>query len=63
MSNMKIKKVGIVGCGLMGSEFTQVCAQKDYQVVVSEVNDELLKKGLDLINSRLTMSVDEGKLR
>lgn len=48
-----IKKVGIVGCGPMGSAYTQVCAQKGYYVVVSEVNNELLEKGLDLIESRL----------
>jgi len=57
-----IKKVGVVGCGLMGSGFTQLCAQKGYQVVVSEVNDELLKKGLALINSRLTEGTSKGAL-
>ena len=59
---MEIKRVGVVACGLMGSAYTQVCAQSDYQVVVSEVNDELLNKGLALINSRLTESVNKGKL-
>jgi 3-hydroxybutyryl-CoA dehydrogenase len=57
----EIKKVGIVGCGLMGSQFTQVCAQKGYQVVVSEVSDELLNKGLALIKSRLIESVSKGE--
>lgn len=57
-----IKKVGVVGCGLMGSGFTQLCAQKGYQVVVSEVNDEVLKKGLALINSRLTEGTSKGAL-
>lgn len=59
---INIKKIGIVGCGLMGSGFTQLCAQKEYQVVVSEVNDELLKKGLALINSRLTEGMSKGAL-
>ncbi|MFQ6002054.1 MAG: 3-hydroxyacyl-CoA dehydrogenase NAD-binding domain-containing protein, partial [Anaerolineae bacterium] len=31
---MEIKKVGVVGCGLMGSGIAQVCAQAGYQVVV-----------------------------
>ena len=48
---MEIKRVGVVGCGLMGSGITQVCAQSGYQVVVSEVNDELLNKGLASISS------------
>jgi len=59
---MEIKKVGVVGCGTMGSGITQVCAQSGYQVVVSEINDELLNKGLAAINSVLTKSVDKGKI-
>ena len=48
---MEIKKVGVVGCGSMGSGITQVCAQAGYEVMVSEVNNELLNKGLASINS------------
>ncbi len=58
---MEIKKVGVVGCGAMGSGITQVCAQSGYQVVVSEINDELLNKGLASINSFLTRDVKRGK--
>jgi len=59
---MEIKKVGVVGCGTMGAGIVQVCAQSGYQVVVSEINDELLNKGLALINSVLTKSVDKGRI-
>ncbi len=59
---MEIKKVGVVGCGAMGSGITQVCAQSGYQVIVSEINDELLKKGLASINSVLTRSVEKGRI-
>ncbi len=59
---MEIKKVGVVGCGTMGSGITQVCAQSGYQVVVSEINDELLNKGLASINNFLTKSVEKGRL-
>ena len=59
---MEIRKVGVVGCGLMGAGIAQVCAQSGYQVVVSEINDELLNKGLASINTALTKSVDKGKL-
>ena len=59
---MEIKKVGVVGCGFMGSGITQVCAQSGYQVVVSEVNDELLNKGLTTIDYYLTRSVLKGKI-
>ncbi len=59
---MEIKKVGIVGCGTMGAGITQVCAQSGYQVIVSEINDELLNKGLASINSSLSRSVERGRL-
>jgi len=59
---MEIKKVGVVGCGIMGSGIAQVCAQSGYQVVVSEVNDELLNKGLSSISSFLTKGIERGKL-
>ena len=59
---MEIKNVGVVGCGVMGSGITQVCAQSGYQVVVSEINDELLNKGLALINAALSRSVDKERI-
>ena len=59
---MEIKTIGVVGCGLMGAGIAQVCAQSGYQVVVSEVNDELLKKGLTSINSVLNRSVEKGRI-
>ena len=59
---MEIKKIGVVGCGQMGAGITQVCAQAGYQVVVSEINSELLDKGLASINSRLGRDVEKGRL-
>ena len=59
---MEIKKVGVVGCGLMGAGIAQVCAQSGYQVIVSEINDDLLNKGLASISSRLAKNVEKGKL-
>ena len=59
---MEIRKVGVIGCGLMGAGIAQVCAQSGYQVIVSEINDELLNKGLASIDAGLTKSVDKGKL-
>jgi len=59
---MEIKKVGVVGCGLMGAGITQVCAQSGYQVVVSEINEQLLNKGLASINSILTKSVEKERI-
>jgi len=59
---MEIKKVGVIGCGLMGSGIAQVAAQSGYQVVVSEINDELLSKGLKSIDKILSKAVEKGKL-
>lgn len=58
---MDIKQVGVVGCGLMGSGIAEVCARAGYDVVVREVNDELLQKGLGRIRDSLGRAVSRGK--
>ena len=55
----QIKKVGIVGCGQMGSGYAQLCAQKGYEVVISDESEEFLKRGLGIINLRLSESEDK----
>lgn len=57
-----LRKVGVVGCGLMGRGIAQVCAAAGYETVVREVNDELLQAGLDAIRKGLDRAVDKGKL-
>ncbi len=52
----------MVGCGQMGNGIAQVCAQSGYPVVVSEINDELLKKGLSSIDASLTRSLQKEKI-
>lgn len=59
---MKIEKVGVVGCGLMGSGIAQVCAQSGYTTRVSEVNEALLKRGLDFISFMLEKQVEKKKM-
>jgi 3-hydroxybutyryl-CoA dehydrogenase len=59
---MEIKKVGVVGCGTMGGGIAQISAQSGYDVMVSEINDELLKKGLASINSALSKSVQKERI-
>lgn len=59
---MEIKQVGVVGCGQMGGGITQVCAQSGYPVIVSEINEELLNKGLTSINSSLTKAVAKERI-
>jgi 3-hydroxybutyryl-CoA dehydrogenase len=57
-----MNKVGVVGCGLMGSGIAQVCAEAGHSVVVREVSDDLLKKGLGRIESFLKKGVERGKV-
>ncbi|HVE67082.1 MAG TPA: 3-hydroxyacyl-CoA dehydrogenase family protein [Solirubrobacteraceae bacterium] len=56
-----IKKVGVVGCGLMGHGIAQVAAQAGYDVVVREVDQETLDKGLGKIEKQLARAVEKGK--
>jgi len=58
---MGLRRIGVVGCGLMGSGIAEVCARTGYDVVVREVNDELLQKGLDRLRQSLTRAVARGK--
>ncbi|MCH6560625.1 3-hydroxybutyryl-CoA dehydrogenase [candidate division KSB1 bacterium] len=59
---MAIKKVGVIGAGLMGSGIAQVAAAAGYETVVREVSQELLDKGLSRIDGFLSKSVEKGKL-
>jgi 3-hydroxybutyryl-CoA dehydrogenase len=52
----------VVGCGLMGSGIAQTAAQAGFSVVVREVSDDLLKKGLGSIEKNLNRLVEKEKL-
>src|SRR5258708_7611600 len=58
---MAIRKVGVVGCGLMGGGIAQTCAQAGYETVVREVNQQLCDKGLARIHDAWKMMVSKGK--
>ena len=57
-----IKKVGVIGCGLMGSGIAQVAAQAGFQTTVVEANQELLDRGLGGIKRTLEGLVARAKL-
>ncbi|HLV99834.1 MAG TPA: 3-hydroxybutyryl-CoA dehydrogenase [Ktedonobacterales bacterium] len=59
---IEIKRVGVIGCGLMGSGIAQTCAQSGYETIVHEVNQELLDKGLGRIYGAWDMLVGKQKL-
>ena len=51
---MAIKKVGVLGCGLMGSGIAQVSAMAGYDVVVLEADQKFLDKGFAGIEKSLS---------
>jgi 3-hydroxybutyryl-CoA dehydrogenase len=59
---MEIRKVGVVGCGLMGSGIVQVSAASGFEVVVREINEEFLGKGLGKIEKQLGRAVAKGRM-
>ncbi len=59
---MEIEKVGIVGCGLMGSGIAEVAAKANFDVVVREVSDVLIEAGRNRIRKSLDRAVEREKL-
>ena len=59
---MAIQKVGVVGCGLMGSGIAQVCAASGFPTTVREVSAELVDKGLKGIEKNLARLVEKGTI-
>ena len=57
-----IQRVGVVGCGLMGSGIAEVCARAGYTTVVREATGELLQSGLARINGSMDKAVARGKM-
>lgn len=59
---MEIKKIGVVGAGAMGSGVAQVAAQIGFDVVLRDIKDEFVERGLGAIGKFLAKSVEKGKL-
>jgi 3-hydroxybutyryl-CoA dehydrogenase len=59
---MPIEKVGVLGCGLMGSGIAQVSAAAGYSTVVKEVADEFLRKGLAGVDKSLSRLSEKGTI-
>ena len=59
---MAIRKVGVVGCGLMGSGIAQVSAAAGFETVVREVSAELVERGLKSIEKNLNRLVEKGTI-
>ncbi len=59
---MAISKVGVLGCGLMGHGISQICAQQGWDVVVREIDQAPLDKGMAKIEKQLARAVEKGKM-
>jgi 3-hydroxybutyryl-CoA dehydrogenase len=59
---MAIKKVGVVGGGLMGSGIAQTAAQAGYDVIMAEVNQELLDRGIGRVEGAWKMLGGKGRI-
>jgi 3-hydroxybutyryl-CoA dehydrogenase len=59
---MEIKKVGVLGCGLMGSGIAQVCATAGFDVTVLEVEEKYIEKGFAAIRRSLDKLAAKGTL-
>jgi 3-hydroxybutyryl-CoA dehydrogenase len=59
---METKKVGVIGCGFMGAGIVQVCAQSGYEVVVTDISEQILKKGIGTIEYYLGRGVEKSRI-
>lgn len=55
-------KVGVLGAGTMGAGIVQTLAQGNHQVVLRDLNEEMIAKGIKGIDKSLTRMVDKGKM-
>jgi 3-hydroxybutyryl-CoA dehydrogenase len=59
---MEIKTIGVVGAGQMGSGITQVAAASGFNVIMNDIADSFIQKGLSGISKNLDRMVEKGKL-
>lgn len=60
---MEIKKVGVVGAGAMGNGIAQMAAQIGCEVVMRDIEDAFVERGMKNIDKFLSRSVEKGKLQ
>ena len=59
---MKIERVGVVGCGLMGSGIAETCARSGYETIVREVDEGVLQRGMGRLEQSMSTAVSRGKM-
>lgn len=61
VNDMAIQKVMVIGAGQMGSGIAQVCAQAGYEVILNDIKQEFLDRGLNGITKNLSRDVEKGR--
>ena len=59
---MEIKKIAVIGAGIMGNGIAQVCAQAGYEVGLRDVDQGFLDKGMKKISKNLSKAVQKEKM-
>jgi 3-hydroxybutyryl-CoA dehydrogenase len=59
---MEIKKVCVLGAGLMGSGIAQVCAQAGYEVTMRDIEQRFIDGGMNAIKKNLSRDAEKGKI-
>ncbi|MGD6960754.1 3-hydroxybutyryl-CoA dehydrogenase [Fictibacillus phosphorivorans] len=59
---MSIQNIMVIGAGQMGSGIAQVCAQAGYSVVLHDMQEAFVQKGIGIISKNLNRSVEKGRL-
>jgi 3-hydroxybutyryl-CoA dehydrogenase len=58
-----METIGVVGAGTMGCGIAQVFLERDYSVILTDQNEQQIKKGISILNKNLDRSVEKGKIR
>ena len=59
---MEIKKVCVLGAGLMGNGIAQVCAQAGYEVTMRDIEQRFVDGGMNSIKKNLNRDMEKGKI-
>jgi len=59
---MEIKKICVLGAGIMGAGIAQVCAKAGFEVYIRDMEDRFVENGLTTIKSNLDRAVSKGKM-
>lgn len=60
---MNIKKIGVIGAGQMGHGIALTAAQAGFEVILRDIDEEFVKKGLNKIEKFLDKSIEKGKIK